>query len=67
MNPFKDRDDAFQIQSIKSANLREDLGGAKAADSTLFLNAVDVLMSRGWTPVQIIERLSSKTDASGAA
>lgn len=57
MNTFADRDDEFQLSSIRSAHIRQELGGVKAAESSLFLDALGVLMSRGWTPGRILERL----------
>lgn len=65
------RDDAYHIQSLRSAFLREQLGGVKAYESGLFREAMVALSERGYTMGQISDlfsaAMSSKTDTSGAA
>lgn len=55
--PFADRDDEYHLASIRCAHVRQELGGVKAAESSLFLDALDVLLHRGWTVGRILDRL----------
>lgn len=43
----------YHIQSIRSALVREALGGIAAADSTLLARAVVGLLELGWTSDEI--------------
>lgn len=45
---------SYHLQSIRSAFVREELGGIKAADSHLMANAVAELMQRGLSEQEII-------------
>jgi hypothetical protein len=58
---IKDKDADYHIQSIRSAKVREWLGGIKAEDSHLMQAAVGELMTtHGMTEEQIIAAYKAK-------
>lgn len=50
----------WHIQSIRSAVIRESLGGVEALNSCRFHGAVSELLSQGYTEGQIVEEYKKR-------
>ena len=47
----------YYLKSLRLAKVREQLGGCKAVDSTMFENAILGLLKLGWTVDQVTDAI----------